>query len=98
MTAAIALTLLLSVSAFAQSGPTSAQYGDTVTQASQGPGGSDTPQSVKEKSPPADRPPLEHNIVGGLPFTGLDVIALFAVAVALTALGFALRRLTLTPE
>jgi hypothetical protein len=38
---------------------------------------------------------LHGKVVGGLPFTGLDVIALAAVAVALTSTGLALRRLTI---
>jgi len=37
---------------------------------------------------------LQHKVVGGLPFTGLDVVALLAVAVALTSMGLVLRRLT----
>jgi hypothetical protein len=37
---------------------------------------------------------LQKKVVGGLPFTGLDVVALLAVAVALTSMGLALRRLT----
>lgn len=37
---------------------------------------------------------LQKTVVGGLPFTGLDVIALGAVALALTSIGFALRRLS----
>jgi hypothetical protein len=37
---------------------------------------------------------LQKKVVGGLPFTGLDVVALLAVAVALTSMGLVLRRLT----
>ena len=37
---------------------------------------------------------LEKTVVGGLPFTGLDLIALLGVAVLLTTMGLALRRLT----
>ncbi|MGZ8665721.1 MAG: hypothetical protein ACXWZM_01270 [Solirubrobacterales bacterium] len=37
---------------------------------------------------------LEKTVVGGLPFTGLDLIALLGVAVLLTSMGLALRRLT----
>jgi len=43
---------------------------------------------------PASPSGLQKKVVGGLPFTGLDVVALFAVAVALTSMGLALRRLT----
>jgi hypothetical protein len=37
---------------------------------------------------------LHKKVVGGLPFTGLDVVALAAVAIALMSMGVALRRLT----
>ncbi len=37
---------------------------------------------------------LDKTVVGGLPFTGLDLIALLGVAVLLTSMGLALRRLT----
>ena len=37
---------------------------------------------------------LEKTVVSGLPFTGLDLIALLGVAVLLTTMGLALRRLT----
>jgi hypothetical protein len=37
---------------------------------------------------------LEKTVVSGLPFTGLDLIALLGVAVVLTSMGLALRRLT----
>jgi hypothetical protein len=38
---------------------------------------------------------LEKTVVNGLPFTGLDLIALLGVAVLLTTMGLALRRLTI---
>ncbi len=38
---------------------------------------------------------LEKTVVSGLPFTGLDLIALLGVAVLLTTMGLALRRLTI---
>ena len=44
-----------------------------------------------DPAPPAG---LQKKVVTGLPFTGLDVVALLAVAVALTSMGLALRRLT----
>lgn len=37
---------------------------------------------------------LEKTVVSGLPFTGLDLLALLGVAVLLTSMGLALRRLT----
>lgn len=40
----------------------------------------------------------EGNGGGSLPFTGLDIAAMAAVALALTGVGFALRRLTPDPE
>jgi hypothetical protein len=45
---------------------------------------------------PGGRPttPLHGKVVDGLPFTGLDVIALAAVALSLTSTGLALRRLS----
>lgn len=43
---------------------------------------------------PTTTPGLQEEIISGLPFTGLDLIALVAVAVALIAMGFALRNLT----
>jgi hypothetical protein len=71
----------------ATSNPTAAQYHDSATQANEdvsGGGGSNT----------ASGSGLQRDFVSGLPFTGLDLIALVAVAVALTSVGFALRWLT----
>ena len=64
--------------------PTKAQYHNQVSQVagSIGSGGGDGPSGLQKK------------VVGGLPFTGLDVVALLAVAIALTSMGLALRRLT----
>lgn len=91
--AAFAATFALSGSALAQSDPTSAQYDDSVAQVEQVGGGPVAP-AASTQSPPEHRAPLQSNLVGGLPFTGLDAIALAAVALALLSLGFALRRLT----
>ncbi len=75
-----ALALLVwAPGAFAASDPTQEQYRN-ITQISHGGGGASG---------------LEKTVVSGLPFTGLDLIALLAVAVLLTSMGFALRRLTL---
>ena len=41
---------------------------------------------------------LEKTVVSGLPFTGLDLIALLGVAVLLTTMGLALRRLTINRD
>lgn len=77
---ALAGMLLFAAPAMGQSGdPTSAQYKDEAG------GGAST-------QPPDSG--LQKEVVGGLPFTGLDLIALAAVAIALTSMGLALRRLT----
>ena len=64
--------------------PTTSQYGDELTQINQG---------LREPSPPDDssNSGLSGN-VGPLPFTGFDVIAMAAVALAVTGLGLALQR------
>jgi hypothetical protein len=81
-----ALSLVGPVSLASAADTTKAQYDDEVTKvAAVVGGGNDDP------APPAG---LQKRVVGGLPFTGLDVVALFAVAVALTTMGLALRRLT----
>jgi hypothetical protein len=80
------LSLVGPVSLAHGSDATDAQYNTPVTQVAAGiGGGNDNP------TPPAG---LQKRVVGGLPFTGLDVVALLAVAVALTSMGLALRRLT----
>ncbi|HEY5053334.1 MAG TPA: hypothetical protein VII45_07990 [Solirubrobacterales bacterium] len=67
--------------------PTAAQYGASVTHISESGGPS---------SPSAHASGLQSSVVGGLPFTGLDLIALAAVAAAFTSVGFALRRMTVS--
>lgn len=59
--------------------PTSAQYDNELTQISTG------------ANPPAEASGLDSQ-VGPLPFTGFDVIAMAAVALAVTGLGLALQR------
>ena len=76
---AVLALLVWAAGAFAASDPTQEQYRN-ITQISHGGGGASG---------------LEKTVVSGLPFTGLDLIALLAVAVLLTSMGFALRRLTL---
>jgi predicted outer membrane protein len=84
------VTLLMTVAALSLVGPvamaqasdtTKAQYDNDVTKVAAGLGsGGDGPAALQKK------------VVHGLPFTGLDVVAMLAVAV--TSMGLALRRLT----
>lgn len=60
--------------------PTTNQYGDQLTQISTG------------ATPPSDGGSGLGGRVGPLPFTGFDVIAMAAVALAVTGLGLALQR------
>jgi hypothetical protein len=88
--ALLMLPLVLAVPATGQpSDPTAAQYVDSVDQVAGDLGGGD--DGTSGEAPPSG---LEKKVVGGLPITGLDLIALVAVAIALTSMGFALRRLT----
>ena len=68
--------------------PTAAQYDAATVNVQPGGGGGDAGASSGGGSGGG----------GTLPFTGLDIAALLAAAVALTGLGFALRRLSATPE
>ncbi len=80
----VAIFASILVPAFAgaqQVSPTTDQYGDSLTQVSAG--GNNTPPSTDSG--------LGGN-VGPLPFTGFDVIAMAAVALAVTGLGLALQR------
>ena len=86
----LALLVLIATLAFpalaaAQQTPTDKQYGDTVVQVGQG--GNDP----SDPSDPGDPSGLSGN-VGPLPFTGFDVIAMIAVALAVTGAGLALQR------
>jgi hypothetical protein len=59
--------------------------------------GQDCTPTQAEYQPPANVlqcQPINSGGGGALPFTGLDVISLLAIAVALTGTGLALRRLT----
>ncbi len=97
--ASLALALSLSVlvigalpmAAIAQTSgdPTKAQYDNSIDQIQDGFGS--TPSSGSSSG-------LQQELISGLPFTGLDLIALFAVAVALVGMGFALRHLTAERE
>jgi hypothetical protein len=79
---------LVAPAALAQAGdPVKSQYDNSITQVSGNVGGGGTDAATAPSG-------LQKKVVGGLPFTGLDVVALAAVAIALTSIGFALRRLT----
>ena len=82
--ALLACVLLAASTAVAQD-PISAQYGSTATE-------------VASNPPAQEASGLEETVISGLPFTGLDVIALVAVALALVSIGFALRRLSAQPQ
>jgi hypothetical protein len=84
------LTLVCVVPAVAQD-PTSAQYDTSVTQVT-----SEAEVGGASNAPAPPSSGLQTNVVGGLPFTGLDLIALVAVALAFTSVGFALRRMTVS--
>jgi len=86
--AAIAVVALFAIpaSALAQTiGPTSDQYDPTSERVEVGVGGG-------SGDPPGDSSESSSRVVSGLPFTGLDVGLLAAVAAGLGAGGFALRR------
>lgn len=51
-------------------------------------------QGAAQSQATSTRSGLHGKVVGGLPFTGLDVIALAAIAVSLTSTGLALRRIS----
>jgi hypothetical protein len=88
--ALVALTVIaLAVPGLAvaqQISPTDSQYDDTLTQITRGDSPSDPPQSNGPTATGLD------NTVGPLPFTGFDVIAMAAVALAVTGLGLGLQR------
>lgn len=87
LVAAVAAIWLVGPVGLAHAGDaTKSQYGNEVSKiaGSGGGGGNDG-------SAPSG---LHKEVVSGLPFTGLDVVALTAVAVALMSMGVALRRLT----
>ena len=58
-----------------------------------------TPTEAQYRTPSAlNCEPISTGNFGPLPFSGLDLISLLAIAVALTGAGLALRRLTPTDE
>ncbi len=95
----VALCASLAVPALAgaqQVDPTASQYGDQLSQINTG-GNGNTPTSgtPSSGSAPAAASPAGTGLsgnVGPLPFTGFDVIAMAAVALAVTGLGLALQR------
>ena len=87
--ATVAALWLVGPVALAHAGdPVKAQYDNEVTKVAGTVGGGN------DGTPPAPTAGLQKEVVKGLPFTGLDVVALLAVAVALMSMGLALRRLT----
>ena len=79
----------------AQAGdPTGAQYQNSVSQIEKGVGGGGNGPSTGGSQGSG---PLNSPVVQGLPFTGLDLVALGAVAIALMSLGLVLRRITVAP-
>ena len=87
---ALCATLTVPALAFAQDvSPTTSQYEDQLTQINQG-ANQNTPPSDSGSASGSDSG-LGGN-VGPLPFTGFDVIAMAAVALAVTGLGLALQR------
>jgi hypothetical protein len=84
VTVVAALSVAGPVSVAQAADATKEQYSKPAAKIAAGLGG-------KDPAPPAG---LQKKVVSGLPFTGLDVVALLAVAVALTSMGLALRRLS----
>lgn len=102
----VAISAMLVAPAFAGAqttvDPTNDQYGNTVQQVSSGgsactDNNSSTAGTGAGGSDNCAPPPSQNNAglsgnVGPLPFTGFDVIAMAAVALAVTGLGLALQR------
>ena len=75
--------------------PTGAQYEDTAEQVSSSvASGTDGGAAGND---PLVGGPLDDRVVDALPFTGLDVVTVVAVALVLIATGFVLRRLSASP-
>lgn len=104
--AGIAVALCALASVFAATSamaadPVSVQYGTSVTDVSSSVSHSTSyaqSSASAEAATSEEATGLKSTLVSGLPFTGLDLVALFAVALALAAAGFALRRLTVSPR
>jgi len=81
LVAVILALVLMPATALAQTGdPTDAEYGDPVVQVQASGGGNDPDDGLGAR------------VVDPLPFTGFDVIAMAAVALAVTGLGLALQK------
>src|SRR3954467_10853319 len=87
---ALVVTAAIAAPAAQAADPTNAQYQTSVNQIEKQVGGGGDDGGGAQASGPLNTP-----VVNGLPFTGLDLVALGAVAVALMSLGLVLRRLTL---
>ncbi len=87
----VVLCASLAAPAFAgaqQVDPTASQYGDKLSE-------------IQVGGDPGGDPPAADGLgsrVGPLPFTGFDVIAMAAVALAVTGLGLALQRAVSRPQ
>jgi hypothetical protein len=79
LAAMLGLALVAGPAAALAQSPTNDQYDPTLTQIAAGGGGGGAGDSASEQ-------------LGGLPFTGLDLIAMVAVAACITALGIVLYR------
>jgi hypothetical protein len=90
MLVALAITAfaLPGVAAAQQLEPPQSQYDDTATQVSRG-AGTQVTSGVEDPNDPSTA--LDGR-VGPLPFTGFDVLAMAAVALAVTGVGLALQR------
>ena len=90
----LATSLVIASPAMAQNDPTSAQYCEegTINEVTGEPcaeaGTAGTASSGSQASG------LNGRVVGSLPFTGIDLVVLGVVALALLGTGFALRRLS----
>ena len=83
----VALLAALPAAAAQASSPTSAQYDTTNYQLAAGGGGG-----------PSDPSAGNDPVISGLPFTGVDLVLLAVVALALLSAGIALQRLSRTAE
>jgi hypothetical protein len=83
----VALLVALPAAAALASSPTSAQYDTTNHQLAAGGGGG-----------PSDPSAGNDPVVSGLPFTGVDLVLLGIVALALLSAGIAMKRLSRTAE
>ena len=89
---AVAVTAAIAAPVAQAGDPTNAQYQNSVSQIEKGVGGGGGNGPSSDGSQRAG--PLNSPVVNGLPFTGLDLVALGAIAVALMSLGLVLRRVT----